>query len=77
MHITDSQFDAAMDGLCLSLDLMELNNSIKDKVLMKVEAFRKFIVNPDPIGVRMSLFQDLGEETGIRKIVEQVFWLAS
>ena len=77
LKITDHQFDAALDGLCISLDLLELQNAIKNDIMSKVEALRKFIVNPETAIISKNLFQDLGEETGIRKIVEKVLYLSS
>ena len=77
LKITDQQFDAVIEGLCISLDQLELQLAVKNDLVRKIEAFRKFIVNPDPATAKSNLFQDLGEETGIRKIVEKVFLLAS
>ena len=45
--------------------------------MVKVESLRKFIVDPDSTIMTKNLFQDLGEETGIRKIVEKVLNLSS
>ena len=49
----------------------------KNDLLAKVEAYERFIVNPEKALHKQKFFRELGEETGIRKIVGKVHQLAN